>query len=99
MPVRVVVYIDAPVERVFDAVSDHEVFLHTTDGTTAKVVREGASERNGLGCIREVNAGERAWYIEEITAWERPFGFAYTIREASMPLRHLGSRLAFSPSG
>ncbi len=99
MPVRVLIHIDAPVDRVFDAVSDHEVFLRTDDGTTAKIVREGATERNGLGCIREVNAGRRARYVEEITAWERPTGFAYTIRETSLPLRHLGSRLAFRPSG
>lgn len=99
MPVRVVVHIAAPIERVFDAVSDHEVFLRTADGTTAKILREGATERNGLGCIREVNAGRRARYVEEITAWERPSSFAYTIREASMPLRHLGSRLALTPSG
>jgi hypothetical protein len=99
MPVRVAVHIDAPIDRVFEVVSDHEAFLHIEGETTTKVVRDGAMERNGLGCIREVNAGPRVRYVEEITAWDRPSGFAYTIRETSLPLRHLGSRLAFTPSG
>ena len=98
MPVRVLVHIDAPVDRVFEAVSDHENFLRS-DGTTAKVIREGSAERNGLGCVREVRAGRRTRYVEEITAWERPSGFGYTILETSMPLRHLGSRLEFTSSG
>jgi hypothetical protein len=99
MPVRVHIHIEAPIERVFEAISDHESFLRSDDGTTTRIVREGATERNGLGCVREVRAGRRARYLEEITAWERPSGFAYTIRESSLPLRHLGSGLAFASSG
>jgi uncharacterized protein YndB with AHSA1/START domain len=94
--VVVQVYIDAPIERVFDAVSDHERFLSADDGTKTKLLREGTAERNGLGCIREVRVGRRARYVEEITAWERPFSFEYTIRETSLPLRHQGSRITFT---
>jgi uncharacterized protein YndB with AHSA1/START domain len=98
MTVCVRVHIDAPIERVFDAIGDHERFLRAADGTTATVVRPGKSERNGLGCIREVRAGRRARYVEEITAWERPSSFEYRIRETSLPLEHSGSRLAFTTS-
>jgi hypothetical protein len=99
MPVNVHVLICAPIDRVFDAVSDHETFLRTKDGTRTRLLRPGSSERNGLGCVREVTAGPRVRYVEEITAWERPVSFEYTIREASMPMRHMGSRLAFASRG
>jgi uncharacterized protein YndB with AHSA1/START domain len=94
--VLVGIHIDAPIEQVFEAISDHEQFLVAADGTNTKVVKGGRSERNGLGCIREVKAGKRAWYVEEITAWERPSHFEYTIRKASMPIHHEGSRLSFT---
>jgi len=94
--VQVKIHIHAPIEQVFDAISDHERFLVGADGTKTKVLHGGGSEQNGLGCIREVKVGRRAWYVEEITAWARPFYFEYTIRKASMPIRHEGSRLSFT---
>ena len=97
--VRVRVHIAAPVERVFNAVSDHESFLRSEGGVSAKVVRPGEPECNGLGCVREVRVGQRARYVEEITAWQRPSAFEYTIRETSLPLRHAGSRLTFTARG
>jgi polyketide cyclase/dehydrase/lipid transport protein len=89
-------HIQAPVEAVFAAASDHERFLHTEE-VVATVVRPGAADRNGLGCLREVRVGRRVRYLEEITGWDPPRAFEYTIRESSLPLRHAGSRLAFSP--
>jgi len=94
--VRVKVHINAPIERVFDAVSDHERFLTAADGTTTTLLRDGNHERVGLGCLREVKVGRRAWYVEEITAWQRPSYFEYTIRKASVPIRHEVSRLTFT---
>ena len=58
--VRVHVHIEASVERVFDAVSDHESFLRSEGGVRARVVRAGEPERNGLGCPREVRVGPPA---------------------------------------
>jgi len=97
--VQVNVHINAPIERVFETISDHERFLRSADGTRTKLLQEGSAERNGLGCVREVSVGKRAWYVEEITAWERPAFFEYTIRRASMPIRHEGSRLTFTEVG
>lgn len=96
--VRVVVHIDAPVERVFTAVSDHERFL-TGDDTTVTILRPGDFDRNGLGCVREVRVGRRARYVEEITAWQPPSFFEYTIRETSLPLRHHGSHITLEAWG
>jgi hypothetical protein len=98
--VRVDIHIRAPIHVVFAAASDHETFLRTADGsTTAKVVRPGRPERNGLGCLREVSVRGKVRYLEEITAWEPPAAFGYTIRKTSLPLRHVGSRLTFTPRG
>ncbi|WP_437967833.1 SRPBCC family protein [Sorangium sp. So ce260] len=97
--VHVNVYIHAPAERVFDAVADHEVFLRSGDDTHTKVIRPGLTERNGLGALREVRAGKRIRYVEEITAFERPSSFDYQILESTQPLRHHGSRLRFTPRG
>ena len=97
--VQVNVHINAPIEQVFEAISDHEQFLKSSDGTRTKLLQEGSAERNGLGCVREVSVGKRAWYVEEITAWDRPASFEYTIRRASMPIHHEGSRLKFTEVG
>lgn len=94
--VRVMVHINAPIERVFDAVTDHERFLRADDGTATTLLRAGDREAVGLGCMREVKVGHRARYLEEITAWQRPDYFEYTIREASLPIRHEVSRLTFT---
>ncbi|WP_437676555.1 SRPBCC family protein [Sorangium sp. So ce131] len=97
--VHVNVYIHAPVERVFEAVADHERFLRAGESTRTTVVRPGLTERNGLGALREVRVGKRIRYVEEITAFERPSSFDYRILESSQPLRHHGSRLRFTPRG
>jgi hypothetical protein len=96
--VRVLVHFGAPIERVFDAVSDHESFLRDKR-TTTRIVRPGAVDRNGLGCMREVKVGGGGGILEEITAWERPTQFDYRIREAPVPVRHEEGRMRFTANG
>ena len=88
-------HIGAPIDQVFNAIADHEIFLGSQQGITVKILQPGNHERNGLGCVREVRVGVRTYYVEEITAWDRPKLFEYTIRETSLPLRHEVSRLVF----
>jgi hypothetical protein len=88
--------IEHPIFDVFALVSDHEKFLSGISGTTTRIIKAGTVERNGLGCLREVRVGDRVRYVEEITQWEPPNSFEYLIREASMPIRHFGSRLDFA---
>jgi hypothetical protein len=88
--------IQQPLVDVFALVSDHEKFLSGISGTMTRIVKAGTLERNGLGCIREVRVGDRVRYVEEITQWQPPNSFEYLIREASIPIRHYGSRLDFS---
>jgi hypothetical protein len=96
--VTVLVHFGAPKGRVFDAVSDHETLLRGP-GMTTRIVRAGSSERNGLGCLREVHAPGGLRFLEEITAWERPSSFEYVIREASLPARHERGRVSFVARG
>ena len=96
--VQVRVHLAAPVESVFDAVSDHENFLRDKL-TRTKVITDGTPSRNGLGCRREVSIGPGVRFVEEITAWDRPRSFEYVIRESSLPVEHRGGRLTFTPAG
>jgi hypothetical protein len=88
--------IERPIFDVFALVSDHEKFLSGISGTTTRIIKAGTVEPNGLGCIREVRVGDRVRYVEEITQWQPPNAFEYLIREASIPIRHYGSRLVFT---
>ena len=90
--------IDATVEAVFDAVSDHERFLSNAR-THTTILRAGEPDRNGKGCLRAVRAKPLMRFVEEITAYERPSSFDYMVRECTLPLRHHGGRLTFTPEG
>jgi Polyketide cyclase / dehydrase and lipid transport len=91
--VRVTQHIAGDLETVFDRISDHETFLGRFPGMRVRIVMPGSPERNGLGCLREVFVDPEIRYLEEIVAWSKPTSFEYLIREASMPIRHYGSRL------
>jgi uncharacterized protein YndB with AHSA1/START domain len=97
-PIQIKVRFDAPPERVFEAVSDHERFFTGGKIVRCRVIEPGRAEKNGLGCVREVEA-RSVRYVEEITAFERPKRLDYRIRTCNLPIRHEGSRLDFVPSG
>jgi uncharacterized protein YndB with AHSA1/START domain len=97
-PIQVKVFFEAPRERVFEAVSDHEHFFTGNRIESCRIIQPGREEKNGLGALREVKAGP-VRYVEEITVFERPHRFAYQIRECSRPLRHEGSELEFVSRG
>jgi uncharacterized protein YndB with AHSA1/START domain len=96
--VRVLVHFAAPIDRVFDAVSDHESFLRGP-GTTTRLSREGTPERNGVGCERDVRAPGGMRFLEEVTAWERPSRYEYVIRKSPMPMKHEKGWLQLTPRG
>lgn len=95
---HVEIFINAPIERVFDAVTDHEQFLTEPGASSCRVTRPGQPEKNGLGCLREIRAGAFR-FVEEITVFERPTRMDYLIRESSGPVHHEVSRFDFAPLG
>lgn len=89
--------IAAPIERVFDLIADHANYKDFPGIRASKLVREGQTERNGLGAVREIDAG-KAWFQEEITAYERPRRLDYLIVKSRPPLEHKGGSVRLEPS-
>lgn len=81
--------IDAPIDRVFDLVSDHEGYARLNGIDEARLRQAGSSEKNGLGAVREIKAGPIR-FAEEITAFERPTRMDYKIIECTIPIEHEG---------
>jgi uncharacterized protein YndB with AHSA1/START domain len=83
---------DAPPQRVFAALAEHEVFLASRT-LRCRLLRDGGSTRNGVGAVREVR-GDGLLFVEEITAFDPPRRFDYVIRSLAteagrtLPLRH-----------
>jgi uncharacterized protein YndB with AHSA1/START domain len=86
--------IKAPIDRVFDLLSNHEAYASFPGIDVARLERPGSSEKNGLGALRYVKAGP-AWFREEITTFERPTRMDYLIVESLVPMRHEGGILIF----
>lgn len=80
--------IAAPIERVFDALSDHERFFQGRPIERCVVTRPGTHEKNGLGAIREVDVG-RDHFVEEVIRFDRPRRFDYVVRSVKRGKREL----------
>lgn len=70
----------APIEAVFDAVSDHERFISGPTIEECRVEKEGAEERNGLGAVRRVRGGGYV-FVEDIVGFDRPRRYDYRVVE------------------
>lgn len=89
----------APVDRVFDVLSDHAGYVAFSGVRRAALLRQGdGDEPNGVGAVREIDAG-LAWFREEITAFQRPHRMDYVIVASRPPLRHRGGTVVLRPDG
>lgn len=83
---------DAAPDTVFAALSEHAAFLSGA-GLRCRLLREGGTSRNGVGAVREVNAGALV-FVEEVVAFEPPHRYDYVIRSLTwrggraLPVRH-----------
>jgi uncharacterized protein YndB with AHSA1/START domain len=86
---------DAPPERVFAALSEHE---RLDEVFPAKVVRirDGDDDRDGVGSSRRVTIAGPLGFVETITAYEPPHRIVYRVTKGS-PLRHHEGTLRFAP--
>ncbi|MBO0842376.1 MAG: SRPBCC family protein [Nocardioides sp.] len=87
--------INAPIEDVFEAYTDHERLADLPMVISAKVVTPGKTEKNGLGAVRVVNGGAIV-LREEITGWERPKLMEYKIVESRPASTHELGRVEFT---
>jgi len=68
--------INAPIELVFDVLTDHRSYAHLTPLRSSTLEREGDPAPNGIGAIRVLKlAGPPI--REEVTGFERPSRFSY----------------------
>lgn len=79
--------IPAPIDVVFEAFTDHEKLSQLPMVRSCKVTAPGATERNGLGAVRELDCGPIR-LREQITAFERPHRMEYRIVDGRPPADH-----------
>ncbi|BDB44062.1 MULTISPECIES: SRPBCC family protein [Mycobacterium] len=89
----------APIEAVFDRLTDHRNYKNISPLRTSELVRPGDTEPNGVGALRRMGLIGPA-QIEEVTEFERPTRFGYRLR-SGLPVRdHTGTvELAESETG
>ncbi len=92
------VYIEAPPERVFDALADYPNFFQGGQIRYCRLTPALQPPPNGRGSVREVRNGF-VRFVEEITAFERPERIDYLVTQCSVPLRHEGGQTTFQPRG
>jgi hypothetical protein len=68
--------IAAPVEGVFDVLADHRGYANMTALRSSTLEREGEPAPNGVGAIRVLRLVGPP-IREQVTAFERPYVFAY----------------------
>ncbi len=90
----------APVERVFDYLSEHENLGILFSPMRVERAGDGDTERNGVGSARKLSLGGIAPFVETVTAVVPNERIEYKITKGS-PLRHHYAVMAFaaSPAG
>jgi uncharacterized protein YndB with AHSA1/START domain len=90
--------VPVPVETVWAVLADHEGMRDWGPGLTARVTKSGATERNGLGAVREISSPlPMAAIVEEIIEFEPPHKFAYRAL-AGVPLKNYRGDVELSES-
>ncbi|HUQ07164.1 MAG TPA: SRPBCC family protein [Kofleriaceae bacterium] len=95
--IRVKRTLDVSAEKAFDIISDHEGYTRMPGVKKAKLVKPGATDRNGVGAVREIEVSG-AWFQEEITAFERPKRLGYKIIKSKPPIDHEGGLVELTPN-
>ncbi len=100
--IDVKILINAPVEQVFNKLSDHAGYANFKGIKSAKLLKTGDLEKNGKGAVRQINAG--ITFVEEIPTFERNQYFEYKVVECfinlgfqkiEIPLHHELGRVTF----
>ena len=84
--------IPAPAKQVFELLSDHANYDRFRGIRRSKLLREGESDRNGIGALRMVMIGP-LHFEEEITGYEPPTALDYLIVKINVPFQHEGGHI------
>lgn len=82
--IHATITIEAPPEKVFALLSDHERFLRGPE-VQCRLVTEGQRDRNGVGAVREVKAAGST-FTEEVVEFEPPRRYVYVVRKLLGPI-------------
>ena len=72
------VRIEAPIERTWAIVSDHERMASWVGFDRVTITRSGTPDRNGYGAVRQMK-GLPGTVQEEVLAWNPPHGYRYRV--------------------
>ena len=82
--------IDAPIDDVFERLSDHGAYGRFPNVPAARMIQAGEKEENGEGAIREVTLRVFGFlpiqFIEDITVYDKPRVFEYRVKSARYQL-------------
>jgi carbon monoxide dehydrogenase subunit G len=82
--------VSAPIETVFDVLTDHRSYARLTPLRSSTLEREGSPDVNGVGAIRALKlAGPPI--REEVTAFDAPTHFAYKALSGIPVKSHTGT--------
>jgi uncharacterized protein YndB with AHSA1/START domain len=93
--IRVIKTIQAPIDEVFDAFTDHAALAQVPGIRSARVTTPGISEPNGVGAVREIDTGV-IWLQEKITTFDRPHRMEYRILASRPSADHRFGRVDFA---
>jgi uncharacterized protein YndB with AHSA1/START domain len=86
--------IKAPIDRVFEAITDHRGYASMTPLRKSTLDKEGTPAPNGLGAVRRLVAVGPA-IVEEVVTYEPPNRFAYKALSGLPVSDHLGEATLF----
>ena len=90
--------IDAPADRVWAVLSEHERMPEwAAPLKRVALIKTGSPDRNGVGAVRLMEAPMQR-IEEEIIAWDPPRSFDYTLLSGA-PVRDHRGRLEVVPAG
>lgn len=91
--------VPAPVEKVWEALADHEGMASWGPGMKVALATEGSAERNGVGAVRRISApGPGPTVVEEITRFEPGRALGYKAL-SGVPFKNYAGEVELTPAG
>jgi hypothetical protein len=87
--ITVVRVVGAPIDQVFDRLAEHERYGEFRGVRSARLLKPGTLEKNGVGAVRAIVSAIGS-FEEEITRFDRPRRMDYQIIRSRPPLEHQG---------
>ncbi|QIS04347.1 SRPBCC family protein [Nocardia brasiliensis] len=88
--------IPAPPEVVFAAVADRENHHRIVPGVRGRVLREGFTQRQGLGTLHRIGLFGRVGVVEQVVEFDAPNRFTYRL-VSGVPLENHFGEFEFDP--